>query len=406
MRILFLLTQDLSSPSGLGRYYPLSKELVKKGHEVIIIGLHSNYRELVSRQLVCEGVKVHYVSQMHVLKEGNVKKYFSSPKLLLISLSATLKLILASIRLKPDIIHIAKPHPMNSIAGLILKVVTKAKLFLDMDDYESESGSFSRLWQKQIVRLFEDNIPKLADYITTNTYFNIQRLIEMGISPKKIYYLPNGVDKDRFSKPNFETIGKIRKKYNLDDKKVVLFVGSLSSPSHPVDLLIKAFSILTKTDLKIHLMIVGGGENYEQLKNLVDKLQISDHVSFEGRVPPDEVVNYYYLSDVSVDPVFDNEAAKGRCPLKLFESWICGVPFLSINVGDRKRLIGEPPAGFLVDEPNPEALANALHNLLRDEKLSDVYRRRGLLRVSCYHWDKIADGLIKFYGDCLKGKIL
>ena len=31
MRILFLLTQDLESPSGLGRYLPLAKELGKLG---------------------------------------------------------------------------------------------------------------------------------------------------------------------------------------------------------------------------------------------------------------------------------------------------------------------------------------------------------------------------------------
>ncbi len=46
MRILFLLTQDLDSPSGAGRYQPMAKYLTKLGHQVTIAALHSNYFSL------------------------------------------------------------------------------------------------------------------------------------------------------------------------------------------------------------------------------------------------------------------------------------------------------------------------------------------------------------------------
>ena len=77
MRILFLLTQDLESPSGLGRYLPLAQELVKSGHQVNIAALHSNYQKLAFRRKNIQGVELHYVAQMHVKKQGSTKTYFS-----------------------------------------------------------------------------------------------------------------------------------------------------------------------------------------------------------------------------------------------------------------------------------------------------------------------------------------
>ncbi len=46
MKIHFLLTQDLESPSGLGRYAPMARELVALGHQVRVSALHSAYDEL------------------------------------------------------------------------------------------------------------------------------------------------------------------------------------------------------------------------------------------------------------------------------------------------------------------------------------------------------------------------
>ena len=74
--ILLLLTQDLKSPSGLGRYFPIAKYLVKAGFSVTIAALHPNYKSLTENQFIQDGVKVHYVSQMHVFKDENQTSYF------------------------------------------------------------------------------------------------------------------------------------------------------------------------------------------------------------------------------------------------------------------------------------------------------------------------------------------
>ena len=89
MRILFLLTQDLESPSGLGRYLPIAKELNKLGHKVNIAALHSNFETLRQTQFEIEGVPVEYVAPMHVRKIGDQKRYYTNSELLAIASRAT-----------------------------------------------------------------------------------------------------------------------------------------------------------------------------------------------------------------------------------------------------------------------------------------------------------------------------
>jgi glycosyltransferase involved in cell wall biosynthesis len=120
-------------------------------------------------------------------------------------------------------------------------------------------------------------------------------------------------------------------------------------------------------------------------------------VIFLGRVAPQEVPLYYHLADVSVDPVYDDGAARGRSPLKLFESWACGVPFVSGDVGDRRKLLGQPPAGLLTKPGDPVSLGEAILRVLGDPDLGAALCRRGRERVRDYNWGKLARNLESEY---------
>ena len=93
MKILFLLTQSIDSPSGWGRYFPLARQLVRLGHQVTILALHPDFSNLAERLQDIDGVeKSIYVSQMHVSKHGNTKRYFSAPVLLFHAIRADVAL--------------------------------------------------------------------------------------------------------------------------------------------------------------------------------------------------------------------------------------------------------------------------------------------------------------------------
>lgn len=395
MKISYLLTQDLGSPSGLGRYFPLAKELARLGHQVTIHALHPEFLSLSHNNLEINGVRVHYVAPMHVLKKGNTKSYYSSSQLIRIAMQATQQLWKAAQADPASILHIAKPHPMNSLAGLF--AARGRQLYLDCDDYEAGSGVFQSPWQKKVVGYFENTIPTRVDYLTTNTSFNQQRLISLGIAPDRIFYLSNGVDPERFLQVDPEVISELRQGLDLENKAVISFIGSISRASHPLDLLLAAFQQVLQKLPHAVLLLVGGGDDYLPLIQKVDALGLSQYVRFCGRIDPAAVGNYYRLSHVSVDPVNDDDAARGRSPLKLFESWACGVPFVSADVGDRKALMGSTQAGLLAKPGDPTSLANCLIQVLESPALASVLTTLGTERMQSFTWSHLARELEAVY---------
>jgi glycosyltransferase involved in cell wall biosynthesis len=402
MHILFLLTQDLESPSGVGRYLPLARGLVQCGHQVTVAALHSRFDVLRHRRFEQDGVKVRYVAQMHVRKKGNTKSYYPAHQLIPLMMRAALALTWAAVRVSADVTHIGKPHPMNSVAGLVAKHVQGKCTFLDYDDYEAGSNRFSGEWQRRVVSCFENWVPSQVHHITTHNHFLLNRLLALGIPRKRVTYLPNGVNIERFAKLNPTQVEDLRAKFDLEGKKVTAFIGTLSLPSHPVDLLLDAFPRVLEANPQNVLMIVGGGEDYEQLKQRSDQMRLGGSVIFSGRVPSSEVPLYYALADVVVDPARDDAASQGRLPLKLFESWASGTPFVTADVGDRGRVLGSPPAGILVEPGSPEALSRGILEVVLDETRADVLRRRGEKRVHQYDWTHLAKTMGACYSKALR----
>ncbi|NJD60305.1 MAG: hypothetical protein C3F13_11655 [Anaerolineales bacterium] len=403
MRILFLLTQDLESPSGLGRFWPMAKALATRGHQVTIIALHPDFSNLQTRKFIRDKVSIEYVAQMHVMKTGSQKKYFSPGRLAWVTLSATLALLKAALSIPADIINVCKPHPMNSIAGYLAAKIRGSVLCIDCDDYEAGSNRFSSSWQRQLVALFETKMPRRASLVSTNTTFMRRNLQNWGCLPERILYLPNGIDKGRFFAPDPAEVNQLRMELSLEGKRVVLYIGTMSLVNHPVDLLLEAFVVVHQEFPDTILLLVGGGEDYQILIKQSDALGIGQAVCFSGKVLPEKVPDYYALAEVSVDPVFDNDAARGRSPLKLFESWICGVPFVTAPVGDRPFLLGDPPAGRMAKQAGePTSLAFEIIQVLRSQEIANELITRGLKNIENFTWEQLVAKLEKAYANQAK----
>ncbi len=404
MKILFLLTQDLESPAGVGRYLPWAQGLRRLGHEVSIAALHSNFASLKETHLVKAGVEVDYVAQMHVMKRDNLKTYYPAWRLLGIAMNATRQLIKAAWNSPAEIIQVGKPHPMNGIAGLVARQLHRRILFLDCDDYEMANLHFGGNWQKFGVRYFEDMLPRHADFVSVHTTFLQEKVTALGVKPERIIYLPNGVDESRFSQVDRSRVEQVRRELGLAGRKVILFIGSLSTPSHPVEILLDAYQQVHTALPESRLLIVGGGEEYEALLARVQWLGLKEAVIFTGRVPGAEVPIYFQLADVSAEPVMDDAVGQSRLPLKMFESWITGVPFVTQDVGDRRLVLGSPPAGVLAEAGSASSLAAELLKILANPSLADQLRELGYKQAKKYSWENLSRQMEAAYLKALSKK--
>jgi len=394
LHIAFVLTQSLESPSGLGRYWPISKELVRRDYQVTILALHHNLSELNQRRFFREGVAVHYAGQMHVRKQGSRKLYFSPWRLLVISLVSTLRLAHSLTLLDAEVVHLGKPQPINGLAALLGR--RGRPVFCDCDDYEAQTNRFSGEWQRRIVQHFEDGVVRYATGLTVNTRFTSMRYRRLGFPEQRIVYVPNGVDRARFS--SLPNTAKIRQRWGLDEAEpLIVYVGTLGLLSHPVDLLLEAFQQLVQQQPAARLMLVGGGEEYDTLKKLTQQLGIAERTIFTGRVPPRDVPGYFALATVSVDPVRDDTIARARSPLKAVESLVMGVPVVTGDVGDRRALLKDGELGVLVPPGDSQALADGLLAILQNRSARAHMAQAALACREQWYWDRLVDDFVQVY---------
>ncbi|MAF50514.1 MAG: hypothetical protein CMH64_00310 [Nanoarchaeota archaeon] len=390
LNVTFFVNQSLESPNGVGRYFPIAKELVKKNYNVNIITLHHNFESLKQKTFVKEGVNIFYVGQMHVLKINGKKIYMNKLQLIRTVFVSTFRMCLKGLALKSDVLYVFKPQPINGIPALIVKFLKRKKLFVDCDDYEAYSNKLSK-FEKILFVLFENYLPKFADKITTHNLFLRNRYEKLGINKKELIYLPNGIDVERFSKIDENKILELKKEFNLKNKKVVLYFGSLSLMSgHAVDLLLKAFKIVKETVENSVLVLVGGGEDIDFLKKYAEKLKI-DSIIFTGAVDSEDIPCYLKLADVTIDPIYDTLVNKARFPLKIIESMSLGVPVVTSDVGDRRKITEDGRAAVLVKPGDEKELSKGIIKILSDNKLSKKISKECVEITKNYHWNRLVN---------------
>lgn len=395
MHVTFLLNQGLEDAALVGRYSPLTKELVKLGYQVRMLAPHPAFDTLAVRHFWRDGVEVFYVGQMHVRKSGSRKTYLSQSELLRVAAATTWQMFRLAVSLPTDAYQIGKAQPINGFAALLARCLRPRPVFLDSDDYETVISRYSASWQRHVVSVFEKNLPRLARGVTAQTHFNVERNISYGVPAERVLYVPNGVDRERFAGVTEEDARSLRAELDLDDHKVIVYVGNLSLSSRPVDLLLSAFAQVRQQEKAARLLLVGGGEDYDTVQALVAEMGLADSVHLTGRVAPGHVPVYFKLADVSVEPVYDDLIARSRSPLKVFESIAVGTPVVAGDVGDRREILGE--AGVLVPPGNVDALAEGVLTVLQNQDMRQCMAEAAMVRRKRYYWDVLVHDFEKVY---------
>lgn len=153
-------------------------------------------------------------------------------------------------------------------------------------------------------------------------------------------------------------------KGKFEDKKIVLYVGRLISGKGIIDL-VKAVAGINFDEFI--LLVIGDGPEEKELKELVEKLGIEKKVSFLGAKDFDEVLAIMKVSDVFVNPSY-NEGL----PTTVLEAGVCGCGIVATDVGGTREIITHDKSGLLIKPKEIEKMANSIERLLRD----DLERRK------------------------------
>lgn len=201
---------------------------------------------------------------------------------------------------------------------------------------------------------------KVGSIISLSTEMANQA-ISMGVSPKKVTVIRNGVDTDKFF---YKPIEESRVLLNLPkEHKIVLGVGSLIHRKG-FDVVIKAMAEIESKEKLFHFYILGSegpeGDYRSELKKLVREKELENFVHFVGAVPNETLVDWYNAADV-----FCLSSRGEGSPNVLTEALACGCPAVSTKVGSAPDIIdSELSLGALVDSDDVQQMLHGLLGLL------------------------------------------
>ena len=125
---------------------------------------------------------------------------------------------------------------------------------------------------------------------------------------------------------------------------------------------------------------VGDGKRRELLEEHARERQAGDAVHFTGRIPHDEVSQYYAQLDVFVIPRVDERAARLVTPLKPYEAMALGVPLVVSDLPALQEITGDGDRGETFVTGDATSLADVL------EELAGSSERRAELSSRAREW--------------------
>ena len=256
----------------------------------------------------------------------------------------------------------------------------------------------------------EKQVMKVADRIVAATPAEVSQLQKMyGVEAEKIVIIPPGVDTARFYPiPSDEAKEAIEVPCK---NKLLLFVGRIE-PLKGLPNLIHALDLIRKKGNPVMgcycLMVIGGDpdaspntmtEEMARVKSLCKELGVEDLVVFLGKKSQETLPYYYSSADVLIMPSYYESFG-----MVALEAMACGTPVIVSQVGGLPFLVKNGKTGFVVPDNGPEALAEALLNLMTNTELRRQMGMQAANYALDYSWSLIAERIAGEYADLLKIK--
>lgn len=246
----------------------------------------------------------------------------------------------------------------------------------------------------------ERQIMGWANRIVAATPLDKRQMVNLyAANAAKITVVPAGVDTTIFHPRDRAEVRRMLGLPDLDTP-ILLFVGRIERLKG-IDTLLESVAVVSRTcaGRNLKVLIVGGGgqteEENAELSRVVQlhrDLNLEEQVEFVGSKPQEMLPLYYSAADITIMPSHYESFG-----LVAVEAMASGTPVIASNVGGLSYTIKDGETGFLVPEENHFALAEQVHNLLKNPKLRLQMGRQAARHALQYSWGNIAASMIDLY---------
>lgn len=321
MKILYCITSSSWGGAQL-HVLELCKDQIRRGNDVVFVV--GNKGPLLDKVKNIRGVKLYLMPSLH----REINPFFD-----IYALFQLRKIIKYE---KPDIVHL---H--SSKAGILGRLATYklgTKVIFTVHGWSFTEGINSKS-KKMLFRIIEKVVAPLTTCFICVSEYDRKIGLKYGVLKKdyNIKVIHNGAPE----------AGKKVTKKDISKRPVKFIMTARFSPQKDQETLIRAFSHITKKDFQ--LLFVGAGPTLSENKQLVNKLNLEENISFVGFKA--NVIPYLLDSDVYI-----LSTKYEGLPISIIEAMSCGLPIIATNVGGNSELVTNN--GYLVR--NEDELVKAI----------------------------------------------
>ena len=187
-------------------------------------------------------------------------------------------------------------------------------------------GNFDSRWFFEFID--EMVVLTQASYIEHKNYYTIL--------PCLFSVLYNGIDTSRFHHVIVEKKLELKKKHHVSDKTIFLWC-SQDRPKKGLDFILYVWKLLIAKHQNIELWVIGA-----------ERSETLDQVRFLGRIPNDDLPEYYQTSDCYLFPVLNHEGFG----MSLIEALHCGNYCIASALGGVPEVLQNGDLGTLIKNPH------------------------------------------------------
>lgn len=338
------------------RHYDISKYLVKKGHEVDVVG--ASFVRDTKKQQELDPVKIDGVC-FHKIKSNNerggyVKRILNEIKFMFSTIKYSKRLN------KPSVIMGSSPGLFNGLTAYILSRIYKAKFIFEIRDIWPETwvemGAVSKKNPIYLLfRMLEIFLYKKSDKIITLLPGMYKHLEKINIDKNKIEWISNGVDLKQFD----YNMKSLKCPLELDGNKFnILYTGAIGVANGLEILLETAKKFEENLFEEVVINVVGKGSEEKRLKKLATNCS---NIKFLGFCKKEEIPSLLKKSDVLLFNLKDKKLFKnyGISPNKIFEYLASERPVL-FSCRAYNDMVKEGKAGISLNNLTVSELYNAI----------------------------------------------
>lgn len=363
-------------PVGMPPVYKLQKELVSRGHTVVMIGPPSDaslYKDVGENKIIQkDGITYHLLrpagSFLPIQNKGLILQKFSNLLDIIYYFSEIRKAVKKE---RPDVIYSA--FQMGMIGNYFAK---KYNIPSILRAYGTFLGSDVRPGN---IYHWTYKLRNITAWLAFKSHYSFLIMTNdgtkgdvvaraFGVPSDKLKFWLNGVKKNPIQLSDDEKF-KLRETLGFTtNHKIILTVSRLADWKR-VDRVIKAAPEIYSQNKDVRFLIVGDGPERDNLQKLARNLSVEHIVKFTGFVPHETVEQYMQIGDIFVSAYDVSNLGN-----PILEAMINGKAIVSIDDGSLDGIIQHKTNGILLNQPKveKELVENIIELLANDQLRSTI----------------------------------